>query len=316
MMIKNIPIFVLCILLKTSLLYAMSPVESIFPVDIGSYWLYTDQDGNELIRRVSDDKEIDGKKFKSFEYQPKQSSELDLQPLIHATLFEIDNVKVFFHLSNEFEIALKNRLKKEMDIYIQLAKSSFEEIYPPESGITVDIKYEIDVKPEKELTILDILIPVRDEWVVSTLVIKIKIIQDIQGLPDFGDAIDNPESVITLKITQTAKKLGPYNVVTPAGEFDRCSKIEYKTKTEVKSDNILTPELKAGETVTTIWFAEHVGIVKIHQESYKVFLNIFAESEMVKNTKLEFDTKEITSPTIRTLELKKYKIESAHMEGE
>ena len=315
-MIKNITIFVLCIMLKTIPLYAMSPVESIFPVDIGSYWIYTDQDGNELIRRVSDDKEIDGKKYRAFEYKPKLSSELDLQPLIHASLFEIDDVKVSFHFSNEFEIALKNRLKKEMDIYTQLAKSSFEEIYPPESGITMNIKYEIDVKPEKELTILDILIPVRKEWVVTTLVINIKIIQDIQGLPDFGDAIDNPESVITLIVTQTAKKLGPFNVVTPAGEFENGSKIEYKTKTEVKSDNILIPELKAGETMTTIWYAAHVGIVKIHQESYKTFLNIFAESEMVKNTKSNIDTKQIISPTVTTLELKEYKIESAHMENE
>ncbi len=315
-MIKNITIFVLCIMLKTIPLYAMSPVESIFPVDIGSYWIYTDQDGNELIRRVSDDKEIDGKKYRAFEYKPKLSNALDLQPLLHTTLFNIDNVKVIVCLSDELEIAFEKRLKKELHIYSQLARSSFIEIYPPDSGITFDVKFEIEVKPDKELILFDMLVPVRTEWVVNTTEIKIKIIQDIQGLPDFGDAIDNPESVITLKITQTAKKLGPYNVVTPAGEFDRCSKIEYKTKTEVKSDNILTPELKAGETVTTIWFAEHVGIVKIQQESYKVFLNIFAESEMVKNTKLEFDTKEITSPTIRTLELKKYKIESAHMEGE
>ena len=313
-MIKNILISILCIMLNTSILFAMSPIETIFPVDIGSYWVYTDQDGNELSRSVSEDKEIDGKKYKSFEYQPKISNNLDLHPLIHTTLFNIDNVKIFMYLSNELEIALKDRLKKELDIYSQLVKSSFEEIYPPDSGIAIDIKYEIDVKPEKELTILDILVPVHKEWEVSTTEINIKIIQDIQGLSDFGNAIDNPESVITLKITQTAKKLGPENVVTTAGEFNDCSKIEYKTKTEVKSDNILTPELKAGETVTTIWYATHVGIVKIHQESYKTFLNIFAESEMLKNTKLDIDRKEITSPTVRTLELNKYKIESTHME--
>ncbi len=313
-MIKNIYIIVLCIMLNTSFLFAMSPVESIFPVDIGSYWLYTDQNGNELIRRVSEDKEIDGKKYKSFEYQPKLSNDFDFRPLIHATLFNTDNVKVLFYLSNELEDANKRRLKKEMDIYSQLAKSSFEEIYPPESGITIDIKYEIDIKPEKELTVIDLLVPVRKEWDVTTTEIKIKIIQDIKGLPDFGDAIDNPESVITLKITQTAKTLGPVNVVTPAGVFDSCSKIEYNTKTEVKSDNILTPELKAGETTTTIWYAPHVGIVKIHQESNKIFLNIFADSEMVKNTKLGNEIKEIISPTIITLVLKKYKINSPHME--
>ncbi|RKU30089.1 hypothetical protein C6497_05075 [Candidatus Poribacteria bacterium] len=303
-------------MLNTSILFSMSPVETIFPVDIGSYWTYTDQDRNELIRTVSEDKEIDDKKYKSFEYQPELSDDLDLQPLLHTTLFSIDNTKVVYKLSNELEIAIKNRIKKELDIYSQLAESSFQEIYPPDSGITLDVKFEIDIKPEKELLLFDILVPVRKEWVVNTTEIKIKIIQDIQGLPDFGNEIDNPESVITLKITQTAIKLGHENVVTTAGEFDRCIKIEYKTKTEVKSDNILTPELKAGETVTTIWFAAHVGIVKIHQETYKTFLNIFAESEMIKKTKLDIDTNEIISPTVTTLELKKYKIESAHMEQE
>ena len=316
-MIKNISISILCIILNTSVLFAMSPIETIFPVDKGSYWVYTDQDGNEFIRRIIDDKKIDGKKYKSFEYQPNLSEDLDLRPLIHSTLFNIDEVKIFFYLSDEFENALKNRLKKELDLYSQMAKDSFAEIYPPESGITVDIKYEIDVKPEKKFTFFDMLIPVHTEWDVNTTEIKIKIIQEIQGLPDFGQGIDNPESVITLKIVRTAKKLGPsVDVVTPAGKFDRCSQIEYKTKTIVKSDNILTPELKAGETVTNFWLAHHVGIVKIHQVSYKTFLNIFANSDMLKNSKSDINIKEFIAPTIITLELKKHKIESPHMEHE
>ncbi|MCG9127161.1 hypothetical protein JT359_06110 [Candidatus Poribacteria bacterium] len=316
MKIKSISISVLCILLNSSILFAMSPIESIFPVGKGSYWVYTDQDGNELTRRVSNEKEIDGKKYKSFEYQPKLSNKIDFQPLIHVNLFNIDHIKVAFNFSNEYETTLKNRLKKELEIYSHLLKDSLAEIYPAESGITVDLKYDIDVNSDKEHKILDIRSPVRKDWNVSTTEVKIKIQQEIKGLPDFGHEIEDPETTLTFKIIQSAKKLNPENVTTKAGVFAQCNKIEYKTITEVKSDNILTPELKAGETVTTVWFADQIGMVKLRQESHKIFLYMLAESEMLKKTKTDIKVNEIISPKIITLELKKFKIESMHREDE
>lgn len=293
----------------------MGTIEDIFPFGIGSYWVYTDQDGNELLRRVSSDKIINGKRYKTFEYQPKQSDIVDLHPLIHAGVFDIEGTGVFFFLSNALEDAFKSRLKRELEIYTILANSSFEGIYPPESGISINITFEVDVESENKLTILDILAAQHQEWKVTETKARIILTQDIHGLSNFNDAIQNPDSTLDLIIRETGKAIESESVITPAGKFVLCKKVEYRTKTEIKSNQVLTPELKAGETVTTIWFAPHVGIVKIHQESNKVYLNIFAESEMLKNTKTDVDVTEITSPTIRTLELKKYEIKSDHREG-
>lgn len=314
-MIKNF-ITLLFILSNTTLLYGMSPVEVIFPIDVGSYWVYTDKDGNELIRRLTTEEEIDGKKYKKFEYRPILTETIDLQPLIHVDRFDTDGTTVTYYLTKEFENSFHSKIKKELDMYELLAESSFKEIYPAESGISIDIKYEVKVDIQNKMQILNMIAAIDQEWKVTETNVFIKIIQDIQGIPNFANESDNPESILHLKISETARSIGPETIVLPAGQFDNCKKVEYRTKTEIKSDNNLTPELKAGETVTTIWFAPHVGIVKIQQESNKVFLNIFAESEMVKNTKLDFDIKEIFSPTIKTLELKKYKINSPHMEDE
>ena len=44
--------------------------DTYFPHAIGSYWVYEDQDGNELTRRVIESKNIDGETYHAFSYEP------------------------------------------------------------------------------------------------------------------------------------------------------------------------------------------------------------------------------------------------------
>jgi len=59
---------------------------------------------------------------------------------------------------------------------------------------------------------------------------------------------------------------------------------------------------EAGESVTTLWLAPNVGIVKFHQESHTPIM-------------LEFGNDEPTTE-VKTLELKKYEIKSDSSEDE
>ena len=72
-------------------------------------------------------------------------------------------------------------------------------------------------------------------------------------------------------------------------------KIEYRTESEL----LLSPPSETdppGESVTTLWLAPNVGIVKFHQEAEGMFSNTIPGFK--------------SSPTVMTLELTKYKIES------
>ena len=67
--------------------------------------------------------------------------------------------------------------------------------------------------------------------------------------------------------------MGRENVKTPAGTFEDCLKIEYRTETEVAA--VPSPETGSdppGESITTLWVAPNIGIVKFHQKAEDIFL--------------------------------------------
>ena len=59
-----------------------------------------------------------------------------------------------------------------------------------------------------------------------------------------------------------------------------------------------------GESVTTLWIAPNVGIVKYHQKAEDILLKTLPMPEIV------------TSTTVKTFELKNYEIKSADSEAD
>jgi hypothetical protein len=60
----------------------------------------------------------------------------------------------------------------------------------------------------------------------------------------------------------------------------------------------------AGESVTTLWIAPNVGIVKFHQKAEDILLKVMPLPLLNAST------------TVRTLELKKYEVKSTGSGGE
>ena len=117
------------------------------------------------------------------------------------------------------------------------------------------------------------------------------------------DPPQDPEEVILeFTIVETGKVLGTENVETPAGTFEDCLKIEYRTATEVSifpqdEDEESNPP---GESVTTLWVAPNVGIVKFHQEAKDILLKVIPLPQVKAST------------TVKTLELKRYEVKPAN----
>ena len=60
-----------------------------------------------------------------------------------------------------------------------------------------------------------------------------------------------------------------------------CLKVEYRTETTAIMTPIPSPDEvdPPGETVTTVWFAPNVGIVKVHQKRNYMFFDMFPDDD-------------------------------------
>lgn len=138
---------------------------------------------------------------------------------------------------------------------------------------------------------------------------SIRIKPTIKITVNFENSENDPElagsssgSTIYFTILEAGNILAKENVETAAGEFENCLKIEYRTET-VMPKVPFGEEVRAGETITTVWLAPNVGIVKFHQENERpIMQGPFLSAE--------------TTTQVKTLELKKYELKSDAVEGE
>ena len=95
-------------------------------------------------------------------------------------------------------------------------------------------------------------------------------------------------------------------------------KIKYSTKTELTTNQPEEsgPENPPGETVTTLWLAPNIGIVKYHQEAQKIFLNVMSDKEFTEASLSEAEAAEITASTIKSFELTNYEIAPVPVEDD
>ncbi len=287
-------LFIFCL---SGTLMGDDSAENYFPTTIGSFWVYEDQDGNELTRRAVDGEEIAGEKYHAFEYEPSFENWENYDYHVHPILLKVDETGIKFHIGDAVKKAYKNRLTKELE-------GSFEnsrENMPPDAQFQP--KFDIEIENQEDFYLLPYPITLNEEWDSYRIKPLIKItlnFETSENDPELAGASSG--STIYFTILETGNILAKETVETAAGEFENCLKIEYRTET-------VMPKIGggggpgAGETITTVWLAPDVGIVKFHQE---------AEKPILQDT---FPSAESTTE-VRTFELKKHEIKSDASETE
>jgi hypothetical protein len=271
-------------------------VKEYFPTTLGSYWVYVDEDKNELTRHAVEEEEIAGETYHAFSYEPELEELFYFSRYMHPTLYQVNEKGITFVFQDQIDKALKAQLKKETEVLID----AFEKLTTSEGGADFQLAFDIEVEKQDQLYLFPEGITVNEEWDVIQIGAKIK-------MRPTGTTASGPEEIIfDFTINETGNVLGTEAVETPAGKFEGCLKIEYRTETTLVVDpadeggDVDLP----GETVTTLWFAPNVGIVKLNQELQPIFLEIIPDDAGLPIPR---------EPQIRTLELKKYEIKS---EGE
>lgn len=287
-----------------------------FPSPLDSYWVYVDQNGNQLTRRAIEGPEIDGKTYHAFSYEPELEDWIDFNRYMHPFLFHIGEDHVMFFVGGEVENAMKARLTKEMEIFSKLLKNTIENNSPADLDITLNVNHDVTVEAEAQFSLLPIQAELDKAWDATQISAKITIEFDVQGLPDFQEAAGIPKVTLNFAILEKGKILGPETVKTAAGTFEDCLKIEYRTETKMTSSESSEPEAVPGESVTTLWLAPKIGIVKFHQEADKIFLHTMSEKDLSDASLSDEEIAEITSASVKTFELKEYEIVSDTSQGD
>ncbi len=232
-----------------------------FPYSLDSSWVYEDQDGNESIRRVVEE-EINGKMYHAFSYEPELEDEMDC-PFIYPSLFHVtDGGNIVLLAGDAVEASIKTRLTKEMEVL-----TSDPEVFGPAAD-----DLAIEVQGNDHLLFLPAKISVENiTWEVNKIEANIK------------DKTRHDDTSFSFSITETGRLLGTETIQTPAGVFEDCLKVEYKTQTETS----ITPKAPSpgeieppGETITTLWFASDIGMVKYHQKSDPIFWSMIPAGEL------------------------------------
>ena len=258
-----------------------------FPHVPGSYWVYADQDGNELTRSAVEKKEIEGEMYSSFNYEPTLEDWINYDYHIHPNFHKVGEEKVTFLVGDEAQKAVKVRLTKEMETF----RTAFRV-----TMLGFDLLYDIETEVGDSFYVLPTSITFNEKWDATQIKAKVTMRSDPPQDPE--------EIILEFTIVETGNVVGTENVETPSGTFEDCLKIEYRTETKVETSPPDQAPNPPGESVTTLWVAPNVGIVKFHQKTEDILLKIIPLPGLK------------TSTTVKTLELKRYEIKSANSSGE
>ena len=269
-------------------LFGKERKDTYFPHMPGNYWVYEDQDGNELTRSAAEKKEIEGETYSSFRYEPAVEDWIAYDYHIHPNFYQVGEEKVTFLVGDEGQKAVKARLNKEMETFRTTLRVLMEGF---------DLLYEIEVETQDAFYMLPTPVTSSEPWEALQTKAKITMRSDPPQAPE--------EIIFDLTIVETGKVLGTENVETPAGTFEDCLKIEYQTETKVETSPSDQAPNPPGESVTTLWVAPNVGIVKFHQEREDTILKTIPPPPLPLFK---------VSTTVKTLELKTYKVKPADSE--
>ena len=248
--------------------------DTYFPHAIGSYWVYEDQGGNKLTRRVIENKDIDGETYHAFSYEPIFEDWADYEHYVHPNFYQIRPDGISFFVGDEVEKAFEARLRKEME-----ADSKKQQGISTTGDVSADFSYEITVEAKDDFYLLPTPIVFDKEWTAMRISGSITLKLKMQS-PDFQIPGGDQVNAIPIDLVEKGKVTAKETVKTPAGTFEDCLKIEYwyAEAREKKDATKPTSSDTSGIELTTLWLAPNVGIVKFVRKS--------ADSKVEKRLKL------------------------------
>ena len=278
-----------------------------FPDTPGSYWTYEDQDGNELTRYAIKPENIDGETYRAFSYEPALENWADFEYYVQPYYYQVGDDWVAFFAGAEIENALKASTMREMDEALPFLREEMMADIPEGIPISIDIDYDVEAESQDYFYLLPTPATFNEEWTALELNVKLTITINIQGAP-----IELPGGAPTItthsSVVEIGNVTGTETIDTPAGTFEDCLIIEYHTNEitqmafSVPGARQQDPEEEEATTITTLWLAPNVGIVKFrhehpHADEARIELGLPAEGE-------------------KTLELTDYEIISSPSEAE
>lgn len=272
-----------------------------FPHTLDSFWVYEDQDGNELTRQAIEGEEIAGETFYAFSFDPELEDWADYNPFIFSALYQVNDAGIILVVNEEVENAFEVRLTNEMNAFVDIIKS---QIPAGVDASLFDLGIEVEAEAEDLMFLLPDTITFDEEWDVNQIEAQFKM------TPRGPDVPEGDQLTIDYTVMETGIILGTEDVETEAGTFEDCLKVEYRTETTA----VMTPDpppgevAPPGETVTTVWFARNVGIVKLHQIAGNIFLDMIPEDAGLPGV--------LPPHKERTLELKQYEIKTAETKSD
>ncbi len=270
MLKKMQPVFVLLLIFGFSAMSVGNEwANYYFPDAVGSYWTYEDQDGNELTRYAIAPEEIDGETYRAFSYDPALEDWADFEHYTRPYFYQVSDDWVAFFVGDEIENGLKAHTAQEMEEALPMLRQQMLGDAP--EGVSLDLNYDIEVTSADYFYLLPTPITYNEEWTALELNIALTLTMDIQGAP-----MEIPGGAPTINthstIVETGVITGTETVETAAGTFEDCLIIEYQTNETVQVSISVPgapqqePEEREATTVTTIWLAPNVGIVKFSHE--------------------------------------------------
>ena len=290
-----------------------------FPVSPGSFWVYEDQDGKELTRRAIDGDVIPEKRLKVFNYKPPIENWDNYDGYLNSKLYEVTDKGVVLHVGDEAEKALQARLNEELDVIDEITFRIQESVKTDPNSQeqrAFEIEYVVDVKSQESFQFLPNTLNTNDEWDVAKIEASIDFQYFHKNTQNLPNSRPFNRNLWNITMVETGKVVGIESLKTPAGTFDDCLKVEFRSETTMNvSAGGQTESLGApGETTKTIWFAPHVGIVKLHKQSENILLKALSKSSENEKGITEADLTIFNAIDVNSIELKDYEIKADKVE--
>ena len=256
-----------------------------FPDKLDSFWVYKDQNKNELTRYAVEEEEIDGEMYRAFNYEPQLEDWANFDYLIQPYHYLVGEDWVTFLINKEYENALKERLEKKSEVANANLDEQFQELPP---GISVDLSGTVEVDVQDYFYFLPTPATFNEEWTAMKVQIDITSKVKVESNNPAVQVVSGSEteSKTSIIMTETGVVVGTETVETEAGTFEECLKIEFHLETKRKIDDVpkeakqqlsaenlaaLEEAVKAAQEsekiVTTVWLAPKVGIVKVTRKN-------------------------------------------------
>lgn len=256
-----------------------------FPDKLDSFWVYKDQNKNELTRYAVEEEEIDGEMYRAFNYEPQLEDWANFDYLIQPYHYLVGEDWVTFLINKEYENALKERLEKKFEVANANLDEQRQELPP---GISIDLSTTIEVDAQDYFYFLPTPATFNEEWTAMKVQIDITSKVKIESNnPAVQVSASETESKTSMIKTETGVVVGTETVETEAGTFEECLKIEFHLETKQTIDDVpqdeaiqqlsvedpaaLEEAVKAAQEsekiVTTVWLAPKVGIVKVTRKN-------------------------------------------------